>query len=107
MEPRYRPGWNTWGEDGEIFIGQVGAVDVYFQDHTDDTSSGPEFYIYVVGPEERMLEHEEVAHNFDGYQIVGGTLVMGGGVQDIHIELSEMCAIYQLCVERGYIKEEN
>jgi hypothetical protein len=107
LTPRWVTGWSTWGEDGEIFIGQAGEIDVYYQDHSDEHSSGPERYIYVVGPQERMLENDEIAHNFDGYQIVDGNLVLGGGVQDIHIELAEMCEIYRLCVERGYIEGAN
>jgi hypothetical protein len=108
LTPRWVPDWNAWGDaaGGEMFVGQAGEIDVYFQDHTDASSSVPEHCIYVVGPQERVTGEGGGIHNFDGYQIVDGSLVLGGEVQDIHIELSEMCEIYRLCVERGYIEEK-
>lgn len=100
MKPRYEPKWN--GSDGEVLIGYVGPLDIYFEDVPIDH----EQWIIVVGPDERMLRPHSVAFNFDVYDIVEGNRIVPNpnSPPDIHVELAEMCEIYALAVRLGYVE---
>ena len=100
MKPRYEPNWN--GSDGEVLIGHVGPLDIYFEDVAEDH----EQWIIVVGPDERMIRPRSAAFNFDVYDIVeGGRIVRNpDSPPDIHIELPEMCDIYALAISLGYLE---
>ena len=100
MKPRYVPNWN--GSDGEVLIGYVGPLDIYFEDVAQDH----EQWIIVVGPDERMMRPRSAAFNFDVYDIVeGGRIVPNpNSPPDIHVELVEMCEIYALAIRLGYME---
>lgn len=90
MEPRYTPAWSP---GDERFLGHAGEIDVYYEYNNDDEVDN----VYIVGPAHRKLR-EETTYNFDPYAIEGGSILVlqDEGMKDIHIELSEMCEIYQL-----------
>jgi hypothetical protein len=101
MRRRYEPNWN--GSDGEVLIGYVGPLDIYFEHNKADD----EYWIIVVGPKERMMRPLSAAFNFDVYDIVeGGRIVPNpNSPPDIHVELAEMCEIYALAISLGYMEE--
>jgi hypothetical protein len=101
MEPRYEPTWSHETND-EVFIGQAGALDIYYERNKDYD----EAWIIAVGPDERKI-YDDRQHNFDVYEVRDGNrlVLQTHELQDIHIELHEMCEIYALAVARGYIKE--
>jgi len=103
LTPRHRPSWKTWTvPHNEVFIGYVNDLDIYYEDQTEDEGSE---YIFVVGPKDRKLHG--TLYNFDAYVIKDGRIVMDGETDhDIHVDLHEMCLIYQLAVEHGHIKTE-
>ena len=102
MKPRYAPNWN--GSDGEVLIGYVGPLDVYFEHNEVDD----EDWIIVVGPKERMERPLSAGFNFDVYDIVEGNMIVRNpnSPPDIHIELAEMCEIYALAISLGYLEEQ-
>lgn len=97
-EPRYKPNWTSSG--GEIFLGHAGEVDVYFEDH------GKEAFVYVVGPVDRYLRSG--SYNFDAYDITADSVLIQGDheARDIHLELHEMCELYKILTDWGYLKEQ-
>ena len=101
MKPRYEPNWKD-GSDGEVLIGHVGPLDIYFE----HSEADDEDWIIVVGPEERQVRPRSKAYNFDVYDIVeGGRIVPNpNSPPDIHIELAEMCEIYALAIKLGYME---
>lgn len=106
LTPRHTPSWKTWAvSQDEVFIGYANDLDIYYEDQTENTGDGNE-YIFVVGPDDRKLRANS-GYNFDSYVIEDGKIVMDDQHDhDIHVGLDEMCLIYQLAVERGYIKAE-
>jgi hypothetical protein len=85
-----------------VLIGYVNDLDIYYEDQTED---GGFEYIFIVGPKDRKLRATD--YNFDSFIIEGNRLMMDDQTDsDIHVGLDEMCLIYQLAVERGYIKAE-
>ena len=103
MEPRYEPSYRVDGE--EKFLGYAGDIDVW----TEVTISDGTRIIILVGPKERRVEGAESVHNFDVYPVERGMLsqkYLETDGKDIHVELSEMCQVYALCVEHGYITTE-
>ena len=103
MEPRYEPTYNHNG--AEVFLGHAGDIDVWTE--LADKDAG-ERWIIVVGPKNRKLR-PNIIHNFDVYpaenNVLSSRLLELDG-KDIHVELSEMCQVYALCVEHGYITTE-
>jgi len=101
MKPRYQPTYDNNG--AEEFLGHVGELDVWTELNSDYKQ--PERWIILVGPEERKLK-AGTDHNFDVYPVENNVLSprnIVDGDQDIHVELHEMCKVYEMCVERGYI----
>lgn len=107
LEPRYEPTWNP-EDDNSKLIAHVGPLDVYYEY---DYEGNDEHWILVVGPGKRCRYPENRSDNFDVYKVEGNNLLLldsgFGSVQDVHIELFEMCEIYALCVARGLIEENN
>lgn len=107
MERRHKPSWNEDGEDDDNseLIANVGPLDVYYEY---DYCGNNKHWIIVVGPDSRCRDPENRSFNFDVYGVKGNNLELEegnfGAAHDVHIELAEMCEIYQLCVERGLIK---
>jgi hypothetical protein len=103
LTPRHTPSWTPSSSGREEFLGYVGDFDIYYEDHDDDTH-----IVYVVGPPERQIRSGS-PHNFDPYQIDGDTLRLHDeiGGQDLHLDLHDMCQLYQLAVEHGYITNED
>jgi hypothetical protein len=107
MRRRWKP---SWVEDdrsaNEVLIGRVGLFDVYYE--YDYEGSG-QHWIMLVGPDPKKLDPISKC-NFDVYVIENRSSLEPyehiHGRQDLHIELAEMCEIYRLCVERGYIEEK-
>lgn len=102
MKPRYVPNWS--GSEGEVFIGHVGLLDIYFEHNEADD----EDWIIVVGPDERQVRPRSEAYNFDVYDIIDGNRIVPNpnSPPDIHIELAEMCEIYALAISLGYLEEQ-
>jgi hypothetical protein len=102
VTPRYKPNWN--GSEGEVLLGYVGPLDIYFEHNEADD----EDWIIVVGPDERQMRPRSEAYNFDVYDIVeGGRIVPNpNSPPDIHVELAEMCEIYALAISLGYMEEQ-
>jgi hypothetical protein len=95
MEPRYTP---TWESNNEVLIGYAGKLDVYFQKQ-DDLA-----YAYIVGPDTRLVRTD--AYNWDAFGIFDGHLEPPDPENhDVHIELHEMCDLYKLLIDFGYLKE--
>lgn len=105
LKPRYEPTWDTEDDNSEL-IAHVGPLDIY---HEYNYEGNGEHWILVVGPGKRCRDPENRSDNFDVYKVEGNNLVPMEGnfgvVQDIHIELAEMCEIYALCVACELIKE--
>lgn len=103
LTPRHKPSWATWqGSRNEVLVGYVNDLDIYYEDQTED---GGFEYIFIVGPKDRKLQATQ--YNFDSFVIEGNALSGESQYrQDIHVDLHEMCLIYQLAVERGCIKTE-
>jgi len=103
VEPRYEPTYNNNGN--EEFLGHAGEIDVWTELADKDAM---ERWIVIVGPTNRKLR-PETGHNFDVYpaenNVLSSRLLELDG-KDIHVELSEMCQVYALCVEYGYITTE-
>lgn len=101
MLPRYKPEWQE--DDGlELLIGHIGPLDIYYEPETNAHGE----WILVVGPPER--KNRDTPYNFDVYEIGHNPPALTESQWsslDIHVELSEMCEIYQLAVERGLLKE--
>jgi hypothetical protein len=105
MQPRYEPTYNN--NSREEFIGYAGDIDVWTE-RSDDYTNEKEQWVILVGPQERKLRYD-VDHNFDVYPVRGNVLsdtYIEQDGKDLHVELPEMCQVYQLCVERGYITTE-
>jgi hypothetical protein len=105
VKPRYEPQWvgrvpHDSGE--EVFLGHVGPLDVYYEDHDEDHD---EDWIIVVGPEERMIRPRSAGFNFDIYFVEDRSRLVPSpnSPPDIHVELAEMCEIYALAARLGYI----
>ena len=96
MKARYLSAWKA---ADEWFLGCAGEIDVYYECGGDEG----EHFIYVVGPGHRTLRNN--GSNFDVYVIEdGGVLsIHEETFKDIHVELSEMCEIYQLIQEKGLL----
>lgn len=104
MEPRYEPTYNHNG--AEVFLGCAGDLDVWTE--LADKDAG-ERWIIVIGPQERWIEGDKNIHNFDIYPVENNLLsdrLLKADGKDVHVELPEMCQIYSLCVEHGYITTE-
>jgi hypothetical protein len=99
VRARYTP---DWGQDdgGEELIGAVGPLDIYYEFRHDIG----ECSALVVGPPERLFRQQSQS-NFDVYTIVDKSRLEGYPHHnfDVHIELHEMCELYALLVEKGYI----
>lgn len=101
MEPRYEPTYDNNG--AEVFLGHAGDIDVWTE-WNGDYGDKEERWIIVIGPTDRKLC--DSTHNFDIYPVEGNKLssrLLELDGKDIHVELSEMCQVYALCVEHGYI----
>lgn len=107
LTARYTPTWIAHiGEPPhEEFIGHVGELDVYYQDHRIEGGSE---VAYIVGPPSRMIKRGS-PHNFDPYRIEDGALELHDDIdsQDVHIELEEMCLLYQLIEAKGLFNNED
>lgn len=105
MQPRYEPTYNL--NHKERFLGRAGELDVWTELNS-DYGDKEERWIILVGPEERKLR-ADTDHNFDVYPVENNVLshrdVAEDG-KDIHVELPEMCQVYQLCAKHGYITTE-
>ena len=102
-EPRYKPTYDN--NNAEVFLGYAGDIDVWTE--LADAYAG-ERWIIVVGPKDRKLR-PETGHNFDIYPVENNVLssrFIESDGKDVHVELPEMCQIYSLCVEHGYITTE-
>lgn len=116
LTPRYKPSWLNWAgnSQAETLIGYIDDLDVYYEksntDPTISTTATMEEHLYVVGPIERALHVIDgcAVHNFDAYRIEDNRLtsVLEEDAQDIHMSLSDLCQLYQLAVDHGYITNE-
>ena len=79
------------------FLSRLGELDVWMREYDDET------YVYVVGPEDRKIQPDR-AFNHDRFLVTDNGLENDED-QDLHIELYEMCLLYQLCQEHGILKE--
>jgi hypothetical protein len=106
LTKRYEPTWVPVSGDEEFkeeFLGHAGAIDVYYQDHRPE---GGEQVAYVVGPIDRLIKGGS-PHNFDAYTIKDGALIVYDVVgKDVHVEIDEMCLLYQMLEARGLLNEE-
>ena len=101
MEPRYEPTYNH--NNKEEFLGYAGELDVWTELETDYVEGGR--WIIIVGPNDRKLL-PQTGHNFDVYPVENNKLsfrFLESDNQDVHVELYEMCQVYELCVKHGYI----
>jgi hypothetical protein len=107
LTARYTPSWVP-ADNGseEEFLGYVGELDVYYQDHRSESVGGHEV-AYIVGPSSRMIKRGS-PHNFDPYKIENGALELHDDAdsRDVHIELEEMCLLYQLLDAFGLLNKE-
>lgn len=94
-EPRYEHVLITWTPS---FLSRLGELDVWMREYDDDKT-----YVYVVGPEHRRVRPGS-GFNHDRFLVTDNGLENDED-QDLHIELYEMCLLYQLCQERGILKE--
>ena len=104
-EPRYKPTYNN--NNNEVFLGYAGDIDVWTE-WNDDYGDKEERWVIVIGPEDRKLRLE-TGHNFDIYPVENNVLssrFLEQDGKDVHVELAEMCQVYALCVEHGYITTE-
>ncbi len=98
MKPRYRP---TYKENGrEVFLGHIGELDIYHEWPEDRDGA---MWVIIVGPVSRKTKGPN-AHNYDIYDIENGCLVPDQTL-DLHIYPHEMCELYRLLIEKGYINE--
>lgn len=98
MKPRYKPSYSPNGK--EEFLGRAGELDVWTELVIGDGTR----IVILVGPRERRDRGAD--HNFDVYPIDGNVLsqrYLDEDGRDIHVELHEMCQVYELCVKHGYI----
>ena len=79
------------------FLSRLGELDVWEWKYTDEGT-----YIYVVGPKHRKVRPDSL-HYHDRFLVTDNGLENDED-QDVHIELYEMCLIYQLCQEHGILK---
>lgn len=80
------------------FLSRLGELDVWIAKYADEG-----MYVYVVGPEHRRVRPYS-QFNHDRFFVVNNGLENIED-QDLHIELYEMCLLYQLCQEHGILKE--
>ena len=103
-EPRHKP---TYANNiAQVFLGYAGDIHVWTE--LADAYAG-ERWIIVIGPQERWIEGDKNIHNFDIYPVENNVLssrCLEQDGKDIHVELAEMCQVYALCVEHGYITTE-
>lgn len=85
MEPRYKRTPSAPAVT-DMFLGYAGEVDVWISLYE---------FIIVIGPPSRILANT-FKFNYDTYSLDDGMVVPDDGSGDVHIELSEMCEIYQL-----------
>ena len=78
------------------FLSRLGELDVWMREYDDET------YVYVVGPEHRRVRLGS-GFNHDRFLVTDNGLENDED-QDLHIELYEMCLLYQLCQEHGILK---
>lgn len=78
------------------FLSRLGELDVWIAEYADET------YVYVVGPEHRKVQPDS-RFNHDRFLVTDNGLENDED-QDLHIELYEMCLLYQLCQEHGILK---
>ena len=95
-KPRYRPTYTPEGGRTDKFLGYANDLDVWH----DPISSE----IFIVGPESRLIRPDSPC-NFDAFNIVDGNIIGRSVVEDIHIDVHDMCLIYALCVKHGLLKE--
>lgn len=114
LTPRYKPSWTQWQQmtNAEALIAYIDDLDVYYERVDDDPNltATPETneYFYVVGPTKRNLRPDTgPEYNFDSYPIRDNKLDTEGCMTDIHMSLSDLCQLYQLAVEHGYITNED
>ena len=80
------------------FLSRLGELDVWVAEYTDEGT-----YICVVGPKHRKVRPDS-PFDHDRFFVTDNGLENDED-QDLHIELYEMCLLYQLCQERGILKE--
>lgn len=78
------------------FLSRLGELDVWMREYDDET------YVYVVGPTHREVRPDS-QFNHDRFLVTDNGLENDED-QDLHIELYEMCLLYQLCQEHGILK---
>lgn len=114
LTPRYTPSWTKRqnATDVEVLIAYIDDLDVYYEKTTDDPNltATPETneYFYVVGPSSRNLRPDTGPEdNFDSYPISDNKINTEGCMTDIYMSLSDLCQLYQIAVEHGYITNED
>ena len=83
------------------FLSRLGELDVWVAKYVYNDVN--DVYVYVVGPEHRKVRPDS-GFNHDAFSVEENGLG-NDGPQDLHIELYEMCLLYQLCREHGILKE--
>ena len=78
------------------FLSRLGELDVWMREYDDET------YVYVVGPKHRKVRPTS-PFNHDRFLVTDNGLENKED-QDVHIELYEMCLLYQLCQEHGILE---
>lgn len=106
LTPRYIPSWTAHigSAPKEEFLGHVGELDAYYQDHRIEGGSE---VAYIVGPSSRLIKRGS-PHNFDAYRIEDGALELHDNIdtQDLHLDLHDMCLLYQLLEDKGFMHKE-
>ncbi len=80
------------------FLSRLGELDVWTTKYSDG-----EMYVCVVGPAHRKVRSDSPFCH-DRFFVTDNGLENDED-QDLHIELYEMCLLYQLCQEHGILKE--
>ena len=79
----------------EQFVGNINELIIW-------TARYPQ-RVYVFAPNHRKINSNS-RYRHDVFAVEHNQLVLSA-TQDLHIELYEMCLLYQLCQEHGILKE--
>lgn len=79
------------------FLGHIKGLEVWL--HASRTK------IMVVGSKERLLDPNS-EFNFDVFYCRGSNLVESVDPKDVHIDVHDMCLLYDLCVQHKLLDED-
>lgn len=101
LKPRWEPSYSAYDGDEDEFLGYAGELDVWLNM---TTGKGP--VIAVVGPDSRKINAHSM-HNFDTFNVEDGNLTTREDMNDLHIDVHDMCLIYAVCVENDVFNREH